>query len=346
MAHKDNYISSGCTLVNLACTGMTRYAYKMGDYILCVGDSNTGKTYLALACLAEASINPVFDDYRLIYDGPEGGAQMDIVKCFGQRLADRIELLTPGDGASDSLEEMYDKTDDDFKKGPCIRVVDSFDALITEEDEEQVADERKAREEGKKAKGSYAMSKAKKNSQRLRIAASNAIKSKSIFFAISQTRDNIGFGSQFNPKTRSGGKSLKFYAQIEMWLSSKGNIDAPYKGKKVQIGHHTIVKVQRSRHTGKKRDAYFPIYHSTGIDDIGSMIDFLVEWKHWKGTSETIKKAPEFKFSGSKEDLAQKIDKDGTKPKLRKIVGEVWRDIESKCKVERSNPYASREDNG
>ena len=258
------FVGFGSVLLNLAVTGNSRKGIQAGTYCLMVGDSDSGKTYITLAVEAEASINPAFDDYRLIYDGPEYGAKMDLVKCYGQKLADKIEIVEP----SSTVEEFYDRTDDDQKGDPFIKILDSMDALSTMEEEEQVKKEKGARKSGKEVSGSFGTSKAKANKRRLRTIVNQLPKNGSILIIISQTIDNIGYGAFMNPKSRAGGKSLKFFADTEIWLSSRGLLTVPYGKKKVQVGNTTVAKVKRSRHTGKKREIEFPIYHSSEIDDM------------------------------------------------------------------------------
>jgi len=72
-----DYLSTGSTLLNLACTGFPERGFIKGHYYFIVGDSTSGKTWLSLTCLAEASINPNFKNYRFIYDNAEDGALMN-----------------------------------------------------------------------------------------------------------------------------------------------------------------------------------------------------------------------------------------------------------------------------
>ena len=84
-------LHSGSTLINLACSGNPDWAMLSGAYYWMVGDSSSGKTVLTVGCLAEASINPAFDGYDLVFDNAEDGAMMPIEKFYGKRLADRID---------------------------------------------------------------------------------------------------------------------------------------------------------------------------------------------------------------------------------------------------------------
>ena len=49
------FLSTGCTLLNLACAGSRRGGFTVGHFTYLVGDSTSGKTFLALTCLAEAA---------------------------------------------------------------------------------------------------------------------------------------------------------------------------------------------------------------------------------------------------------------------------------------------------
>ena len=110
----SDLLSSGSTLLNLAATGRIDGCFLKGHYFFYCGDTDSGKTFIGLTCFAEASINKAFDNYRFIYDAPEGGALMDIEKFFGKRVAERLE--SPSEkGASETVEEMYFNIDDALK---------------------------------------------------------------------------------------------------------------------------------------------------------------------------------------------------------------------------------------
>src|SRR2546423_5801296 len=80
---REGALSSGSTLLNLACTDHPDLGFFKGAYYYLVGDSVSGKTWLSLSCFAEACCNDAFHDYRLIFDDVEGGALMDIRRYFG-----------------------------------------------------------------------------------------------------------------------------------------------------------------------------------------------------------------------------------------------------------------------
>lgn len=327
-----DFLSTGSTLLNLACTGRPRWGFAKGHYFWLAGDSTSGKTFLTLTCFAEAMRNSNFKDYRLIFDNPEQGALMDITKYFGNKVAKRIENPTKkGLGFSTTVEEFYYNVDDAFLKDePFIYVLDSHDALDSDSSEEKFQEQKTAHRKGKQAAGSYGDGKAKINSQNIRKVASRLKKSGSILILISQTRDNLGFG--FEKKTVSGGRSLKFYATMQMWSSVKSKLK---KGNR-SIGVECQVQIKKNRFIGKDRTVTFPIYHSHGIDDVGGMVDFLVSEKHW--TSKTIN-APELEISMKREKLIQHIEKNGLERDVQDICHEVWTEIEDSLVVKRKPRY-------
>jgi len=157
---------------------------------------------------------------------------------------------------------------------------------------------------------------------------------------ISQTRDNIGFGAQFAPKTSAGGRALKFYAHLELWSSVAKTIKKGIKKKQRQIGIICKVAVKKNRVNGRKRTVEVPLYWSVGLDDIGGCINWLINEGHWTGKEEgdTVT-APEFDFKGGKEKLVKMIEEDGRETELRKLVASVWKDIDEACAVQRKSRY-------
>lgn len=328
-------LSTSSTPLNLALTGKVEYGFHTGHYYLLVGDSAAGKTWFAHAVLAEASIYPTFDKYHLDYDNAEHGALMNVGRYFGQRLAKRIEYRS-----SESLEQCYDHLDDLVESGdPFIGVVDSMDVLEPEADDEKIAEQRKARAKGNvtEVSGSYGVAKAKINSNRLRRLIPKLRKTDSILIILSQTRDNIGvtYGSK---KTRAGGKALKFYATAEMWLSVKQKLKKTVNKKPRTIGIITQISVHKNRVTGEVPTVEVPIYMSTGIDDVGSCVEYLTSEGYWsKGN------AKDFKIKGTTEQIVRAIEAKDLEGDLKVLVKNVWDDIQAKCAVKRKNKYAEKE---
>lgn len=314
-----------------------------------VGDSESGKTFLSLTCFAEASRNELFRRHRLIYDGPEFGALMDLDRFFGASTVARIEPpATDKDGRplpSVTIEEFYDRLIGNLNAGPCLVVLDSQDALTSEAELRKAQENRRARSKivlggDAEVKGSYGDGKAKVHSSGLRQIIAPLQKHGSILVIISQTRDNVGNMFTFDKKTRSGGKAPKFYAAGEFWSSQAGEIRRPVRGKPRSLGIYSRIQVKKNRHTGRHTTVQVPIFWSHGIDDTGSLIDYLCDEGHWEGSfqKQTVA-APEFKFDGKRDVLAQQIEEAGDEQRLRLLAAEVWNDVERVCRVQRKKRY-------
>jgi len=142
----ERLLKTGSTILDLAITGRRAGGFAKGHYYWMVGDSSSGKTFLMLTCLAEASINPEFDGYRFIYDNAEDGALMDFEKYFGPRMVERLEPPAVDDDGgplfSTEIEEFHYNLDDAFTEAedngrPFMYMLDSRDAVINKEREKK-----------------------------------------------------------------------------------------------------------------------------------------------------------------------------------------------------------------
>ena len=323
-------LSTGLTLLNMALTGHAGHGLERGCYYLVVGDSKAGKTFLVISSLAEASINTSFQDYRLIYDGPERGARMDLGILFPS-LVDRLERPEP----SATVEEFYYRLDECLEKGPVVYAFDSMDAVNPEEDLDKFGERKQAFFKGKVVSGSYGTAKAKLNSSHLRLVVNKLPKHDSILLLVAQSRDNLGFGGE---KTRGGGRAMRFYATAEMWFSVRGQVKKNALGKDRKIGSILRVKVEKNRHTGMETAVDLYHYPSCGFDDVGSCCHYLLEEGHWQRKVASVA-APEFGCTGAMEKLIQKIEDENREEELRQIVAGVWRRIEQSCEVRRKSRY-------
>lgn len=327
-------IPTGSTLLNLACSDSRRGAFGAGKIINIIGDSHSGKTAIALSVLAEACYNSKFDNYKLVYDDAEAANSFDIPELFGFALAERMQAPAK-DREGDPL---HSETIEDFQifihkllnaNKPFIYVLDSLDSLTSVEDASNVEEKIKAHKAGRKAKGSYSMSKPKMMSEILRQIRKKLRDTDSTLIIVSQTRDNINPMS-FTPKVRSGGKALEFYASHVLWTAPAGKI----KKTDQVIGVRCSVKSTKSKLTGKSRTVIFPIYYDYGIDDIGSNLDFLKEMKR-----ESLIASKLGIQAKSREKTIQLIEDRKKAGKLSRIVETVWKDREEKLKLHRRKKY-------
>lgn len=320
-------IPSGSTLMNLACSGRTYGAFKPGSMINLIGDSNSGKTILALTMFAEMARDEQWAEYSFLYDDVEAANCFDIPKLFGKGVVGKLELLQ-----SSTIEEFEANILRRLQGNkPFIYILDSLDAL-TDEDEEERG--RKLAEGKQVTGGSYA-TKAKTLKKILRMIVRELLKSKSLLVIISQTIDNIGGGPWSPKKTRAGGNALRFFALHEMWLSLGEKI----KAKDRVIGIETKLKVERSKLTGKTRTVSFNIFYDYGVDDIGSCVAFMTKEGFWKEKGQKIC-ATELGVEMTERKLIEHIEAKGLESKLRRAVGKAWNEIEDSIRLDRKAKYS------
>jgi RecA/RadA recombinase len=345
---RDRLVPSGSTMLNLACTDTIWGAYLLGEYTNIVGGFSTGKTSGSLEVFAACAQQRRFDDYDFIFDEPEVSNEFDMAAQFGKRAAARVKPPAyDAEGKprpSKTVEDFEVNLRRQIKSGRSfIYVLDSFDALTSEQEvkksDERVskADRKKRGEETakdqKKAAGSYGMEKAKGSSQLFRLITQDMKTTNSLLIVISQTRQEIDPMKQAKYR-RSGGDAHDFYANHVIWLSCVEKIkDAKHKR---ELGNWVRAKVDKNKTTGKKRSVDFPSYVGYGIDDIDSMLDFLmVEGKlsstslAWKGQKHGSRKALITFFEENKDELVE----------LRVMAGELWMEIEMAIKPDRRPKY-------
>lgn len=349
---REDMLSTGSTLLNLACSEDPFGGFKTGHYYLLVGDSDSGKTFFSMTCMAEATLNPAFTNYRFIYDNAEDGMLMDLDVLFNETVADRIE---PPSGTaakpimSTTIQEFYYHLDDAAADGrPFIYILDSMDGIDSDSSEKKFKEQKRAarkkqaREMGedgggeeKKVKGSYGDGKAKENSQNLRRFLKHLKRTGSILIIISQTRDNLdGY-----EKISSGGRALKFYATMQIWTTILKKLKKTVNDKDRDIGSRIGIQIKRNRLTGKRTQVEVDIFPSFGIDDIGTCVDYLVEEGTWHIKGLTIDAAGTG-ISGTREKVIRQIEKRGLETQVRSLCGVCWAEIAAAIAIKRKNRYA------
>jgi len=333
----DDFLSTGCTLLNLAFTGHPDRGVPRGKYLYIVGDSGSAKTWFTFSLFAEAARNPRFDKYRFVHDNAEDGSMIPVEKFFGAALVDRLK---PPAGSvaypvySDTVKDFYLNVAANVARGPCIYVLDSMDALTDESDEAVFEAELKRHRGGTgKVPGSMGMAKAKTNSKNINRLRRSLRATGSILVVISQTRDMIA--SIPGLKTRSGGKALRFYADLEIWTSVSEKLTRTHLGKKREYGTKIDARVKKNRVNGREgRVPPITFLTGYGIDDAGSLVDYLIDEGHWKLKSSSSDKegdgkvtAPEFGFQGTPEALVRHVQDEGAEPQLRALAAQVYEHV-------------------
>lgn len=338
------YVPTGATVLNLALSDSTEGGFGVGKVVNVIGDHSSGKTFLSLSVFAEAHRRAEFDGYKLVFDDAEQANEFNLPRLLGEGCAKRIAAPAydreAGAVHSHTIQDFQYHVQMHLNAGkPFIYVLDSFDALTSEEELDRADKKHKARAAGKEIAGTYGMEKAKHSSEILRIVTAGISKTASLLLIISQTRENIDPMS-FQRRTRSGGKALGFYASYELWTAVDRKIKLTAEGRERVVGVSCKCKVTKNKMTGKLREVKFPIYYSYGIDDIGACIDFLVEEGWWnKEPSGKITSTGIGCQSAQRAKLIAYIEDNDTYAELRRMCDEAWEWIEKSMELKRKPRY-------
>lgn len=338
----SDFLSSGSSTLNCALTDSPYCGFRKGKCYHIVGDSQSGKTLFTMGLFSEASRDSEFDDYRFIHNNTEDGMLFDVEKYFGSSVVDRLEA--PGyddDGMpvpTTYLEDFYTNLKEELKKGPCIYVADSVDAMISRQEEQKEEKQNKQAKSGQAVKGEMSDGKAKIHSSRLRRIIPRLRDTGSILFLVSQTRDNLG--QSFAEKTVSGGRALKFYSTCQIWMSSVKTLTKTVKDKKRKVGNTVRFDIRKNRTTDYVGPMECPLLSGYGFDDIGGCVDFLCENSYWKNSNGKILAKEFVGEKVSREKLIRTIEqKKNGLVDLQELVGSVWNEIRESLKPKRKSKY-------
>ncbi|MEZ6024014.1 MAG: recombinase RecA [Hyphomonadaceae bacterium] len=222
-----------------------------GRIVEIYGPESSGKTTLALHCIAEAQKSGgvcAFVD-----------AEHALDPIYARKLGvDLDDLLV---SQPDTGEQALEITDTLVRSGAVdVLVVDSVAALTP-----------RAEIEGEMGDSLPGLQ-ARLMSQALRKLTASINKSKTLVIFINQIRMKIGvmYG---NPETTTGGNALKFYSSVRLDIRRTGQI----KERDEVIGSETRVKVVKNKVAPPFKQVSFDIIYGEGVSKTGELIELGVK---------------------------------------------------------------------
>jgi recombination protein RecA len=222
-----------------------------GRVVEIYGPESSGKTTLALHCLAEAQ--------------KKGGicafvdAEHALDPIYARKLGVNVDELLISQ--PDTGEQALEIADTLVRSGAIdVLVIDSVAALVP-----------RAELEGEMGDSQPGLQ-ARLMSQALRKLTASISRSNTMVVFINQIRMKIGvmYGS---PETTTGGHALKFYASVRLDIRRIGVI----KDRDEVVGNQTRVKVVKNKLAPPFKQVEFDIMYGEGVSKMGEIIDLGVK---------------------------------------------------------------------
>lgn len=270
------YFMTGVRLIDMVMGGEKGvHGNPAGRILNVVGDKSAGKTFINNEIIANAHYT-YGDKFKWMYADTEHGYSFDTQTLYG------MDICTEDSDKPETVEEAFYclwKFCESLKKDEFgVYVIDSLDALTSEEQDKRAQERIAAMDKGKELdKGSYLMGKQKYLSQEFFAQLCKRLEQYNVLLIIvSQIREKVD-PTSFEKYSRAGGKALDFYAFMVIWLATAKKYEYEEGDRKVVLGGTNKLKVTKGKVPRPYRECFYTYYFNYGIDNIETGVDFLFD---------------------------------------------------------------------
>lgn len=326
------YLSTGCTILDLAIADRLPGGFGVGRISHLFGEESAGKSVVIQEVLGSAQRQggqAAFRDVERTLDFSRAkilfGLDVDDPKIWSYGCPEFIEEFF-----DDDLEKILAKR---TSSSPMMAVgVDTLTMLSSKSEAKERLD-----------KGKYGAARAKAIGNGLRKYHSKINKKNCTLILLDQIRENIGvmFGPAY---VVPGGKAVPFWSSTRVLLETGSKI---YNSKNLPIGVDIRFSVVKNKIAPPHRKGTFRIYYEYGIDDIETSLLWLkqfddeeykshkeqlkIEKEQAKEQGKKVREAGTYSFGGhvmrSLTKMRDFIESNNLEADLRDRVELVWRQV-------------------
>lgn len=302
------FISTGCTLLDLAIAGKLPGGFGVGRISQIYGPFSSAKTVLLAEALGSAQRKggiAYFEDAERSFDLDRATNLYGLTtkgRKWEYNIPRSIEDLFDG-----RIADILERREEEDKAGALA--VDSLSALPS-------AKELKA----ELGEAGYGVTRAKQLSAAFRKYVFGLAEKNLAVLFVDQSRVNISPGFGGDKLVTSGGEALKFYAATRLLV----RVTSKLRNKNNSVVGITVgFEVKKNKLSAPMRTGSFRLLFNYGIDDIGTNLDYL--------KSTDPEKPPSFVVQGNKfralQDAIGYVEDEKLELLLEEQVAERWEEV-------------------
>ena len=344
------YLTTNSTLYDLVVGGGTKSGYGMGFVAGSVVRDHAGegssKSFKAVECIA-ANYHKFKDKFKWRYVDVERGNTIDTEALYG------VDIFSPEHVPSkpvitvEQWEYDVNKFLDSIKEDECgIYVLDSLDALSSDELESRKEERHKAYDKDKEFDtGSFLGGSAKFLSQEFFRGLTAKLEEKNcVLYIINQERDNMNAGMYGKKYRVGGGRAVGFYESVR--VQSKLRSKEERKGRAVSA--LIEITAEKTRHPRPYRSCFVTLIFTYGIDSLYDELCFLFDCRSEK-TGELLKSSEKIVYKEGMEpmtleELITYIHDNKLRKEVKQACIDKWEAIEDSIAIKRPSKFDMEDD--